>query len=171
MIETFNRYETLITILSLAAFVGGPTTLAAGLAIRLAIRGGVTIARRVAVSVSVGAVATAAAYYYIQGSDGGGGGVALALPVAGVTANDLRRESITLHFRTDSNGVPMFFRDGADQPLDRMDVVRELSVLCQWGNLRTVDLVDEWGQGGELVSAVESVARNFNLQFNYERRE
>lgn len=169
MIETFNRYETLITVLSLALFVGGPTTVAAGLALRLAIRGGVTLARRAAVAATAGVVATAAAYYYIQGNDGGGG-VALALPVAGVTASDLRRESLTFHFRDAGGGVPVFYRQDSTEPLERKDVLRELAVLSEWGNLRRVEIIDEFGRGGEVISSVESVAQNFSLDFSYERR-
>jgi hypothetical protein len=154
--------DTLMLVGSLALFVGGPTTIAAGLATRIAIRGGMMLGRRLMAGAVSGAVATGAAFIYMTATGGGGeGGIPGDLPVP---TDELRAEEITFTY-TQDNGEGYFAIGDHTINLTVADVEISINAAVGIGDARTIRIVDEGDNSARDLARVRNFTQASGLEF------
>lgn len=154
--------DTLMLLNTLTMFVGGPTTIAAGLATRLVVRGGIALSRRLAVGALSGAVATGAAFVYMN-SQGGGGS-----PLSGhpnISSEVLEVEVLTLHYQEDDQSK-FFQLPGDTTKLTTEEAKSLISSAAEIGKTREVEIKDQVGKGsGQDIMSVRNHTQSLNLQW------
>lgn len=143
---------------SLLLFVGGPTTIGAAIAVRIAIRGGVSIARALAVASASGAIATTAAFVYMTAQGGGDG-----LPgFPEVPPEALAVETLQLTFEDADNSFIFILNDMRFSTERTERLVIEAARI---GTVKEITIIDTVRHSGGEVLKVRDVAQTFGLGF------
>ena len=145
---------------TLAICVGGPTTIGTAIAVRVAVRGGLALARTISTSALAGGVATTAAFIYMS-AQGGGGDAPPGFPELDPAA--LEVETLILTF--DEVDGDLVFRFGEHQfPLDRTEHLLIEAVRAR--QVREIHVHDNAGHTGGMILQIRNLAQTFGLQFS-----
>jgi|GEM_PF-6221095 hypothetical protein len=155
--------DTLMLLGTLTMFVGGPTTIAAGIATRLAVRGGMMLARRLAVGAVSGAVATGAAFIYMNAQGGGSGSGVPGFPA--VSDADLAVETVTFSYEEDEGMVYFELNDNGQQ-YSLEDTKALINHARNLGKTKEIQINDRVGENAKPLVNLRNFTQTSGLNFN-----